>query len=115
MSIEVKSLEGGVTKIILAGRIDISGANEIDTPMSATGKTQNAVVIDLSGVEFMASLGLRSIVMCGKAVMSRRGRVAILSPRPAVEDVITTSGIDELIPIFHDEPAAIAAVKAEAA
>jgi anti-sigma B factor antagonist len=30
--------------------------------------------------------------------------------QPAVEEVITTSGVDELFPIFHDEAAAVAAV-----
>ncbi len=114
MAIEMQELEGGVTKILLSGRIDVAGANEIDLPMS-TAAGHKAVIIDLAGVDFMASLGLRSIVMCGKAVMARGGKIALLSPQAAVEDVITTSGIDELIPIFHDEAAAIDAVKGDAA
>jgi anti-sigma B factor antagonist len=34
----------------------------------------------------------------------------LLAPRPEVREVITTTGIDDLIPIFHDEAEAIAAV-----
>jgi anti-anti-sigma factor len=58
----------------------------------------------------MASLGLRGIVMSAKSISSKRGKIVLLAPRPEVEEVITTTGIDELIPIFHNEQEAIAAV-----
>jgi len=110
MPISIEDLDGGVTKVVLSGRIDIAGSFEIDLPMSVVGGSRRAVIVDLSEVEFMASLGLRSVVLCGKAVVSKGGRVVLLSPRPVVEEVITTSGVDELFSIFRDEPAAIAAV-----
>ncbi|MDE8349715.1 MAG: STAS domain-containing protein [Acidocella sp.] len=110
MPIVIEDLAGGITKVVITGRIDIAGAADIDMPMSIVGGSRRNVVIDLSGVDFMASLGLRSIVLSGKAIMSKGGKVALLSPQPAVEEVITTSGIDELIAIYTDEAAAIAAV-----
>ncbi len=110
MPIAIQELDGNVTKVVLSGRIDIAGAHEIDLPMNVVGGSKRAVVIDLSAVDFMASMGLRSIVLSAKAILSKRGKVVLLSPRPMVEEVITTSGIDELIPIHHDEAAAIAAV-----
>jgi anti-sigma B factor antagonist len=110
MPIAIEDLAGGITKVVLSGRIDIAGASEIDMPMSIVGGTRRNVIIDLSGVDFMASLGLRSIVLSGKAIMSKKGKVVLLSPQPAVEEVIVTSGIDELISIVTSEDAAIAAV-----
>ena len=110
MPIVIEDLAGGITKVVITGRVDIAGAAAIDMPMSIVGGSRRNVVIDLSGVDFMASLGLRSIVLSGKAIMSKGGKVALLSPQPAVEEVITTSGIDELIAIYKDEAAAIAAV-----
>ncbi len=110
MPIKIEDLADGVTKVVISGRIDIAGAAEIDMPMSIVGGSRRHVVVDLSGVEFMASLGLRSIVLSGKSIMSKGGKVVLLSPQPAVEEVITTSGIDELIPIYKDEAAAVAAV-----
>lgn len=115
MPIAVHDLDGGVTKVVLSGRIDIAGAHEMDLPMSVIAGSRRAVVIDLSGVEFMASLGLRSIVVAAKSIISKRGKVVLLSPRPAVEEVITVTGIDQLIAIHHDEAAAIAAVSPAAA
>jgi anti-anti-sigma factor len=110
MPISIQDLEGNVTKVIISGRVDIAGAREIEMPMAVIAGSRRAVVIDLSGVEFMASLGLRGIVVSAKSIFSKRGKVVLLAPRPAVEEVITTTGIDELIPIFHDESEAIAAV-----
>lgn len=110
MPIVIEDLAGGVTKVVLTGRIDIAGSAEIDLPMSTVGGSSKAVIVDLSGVNFIASLGLRSIVLGGKTVMRKGGTMVLLAPQPAVEEVITTSGIDELFAICRDEAAAIAAV-----
>jgi anti-anti-sigma factor len=111
MPIAIQDLDGGVTRVVLSGRIDVAGASQIDMPMSVVGGSKRAVVIDLAAVEFMASMGLRSLVVCAKAILNKKGRVVLLAPQGPVEEVIVTSGIDELIPILHDEAAAIAAVR----
>jgi anti-anti-sigma factor len=100
-----------LTRVVLSGRIDIAGAHEIDLPMSSVGG-RKAVVIDLAGVDFMASMGMRSLVLTAKAIISKNGRIVLLAPRPEVEEVLRTAGIDELIPIHHAETEAIAAVTA---
>jgi anti-anti-sigma factor len=110
MPISIQELDGNVTKVIISGRIDIAGSREIEMPMAVIAGSRRAVVVDLSAVEFMASLGLRGIVVSAKSIISKRGKIVLLFPRPQVEEVITTTGIHELIPIFHDETAAIAAV-----
>ena len=84
MPIAIEDLDGGVTKVVLSSRIDVAGASEIDMPMNVIAGSRRAVVIDLSGVEFMASMGLRSIVLSAKSITSKRGKVVLLSPQPAV-------------------------------
>jgi anti-sigma B factor antagonist len=113
MPIAIQDPTDDVTKVVLSGRIDIAGAQEIDMPMSVISGSRRSVVIDLSAVEFMASMGLRTLVVSAKSIISKRGKVALLAPQPAVEEVITVSGIDELIPVFHSESDAIAAVTAQ--
>jgi len=49
--------------------------------------------------------------MAAKAIARNNGRMVLLSPIPDVEQVIRTTGIDELIPIFHEEHLAAEAVK----
>ena len=103
-------LDNGVTKVIISGRIDIAGAQEIDLPMSAVAGSRRAVVLDLAEVTFMASMGLRTLVLCAKSIHSKRGRITMFGPREEVADVIRTMGIDELIPLLASEAEAIAAV-----
>lgn len=112
MPISILDLDGNVTKVVLAGRIDIAGAREIEMPMAVVAGSRRAVVVDLAAVDFMASLGLRGIVVSAKSIISKRGKIVLLMPQPQVEEVITTTGIDQLIPIYHDEADAIAAVLA---
>lgn len=110
MPISILDLDDNVTKVVLSGRIDIAGARELEMPLAVIAGSRRAVVIDLSSVDFMASLGLRGIVVSAKAIFRKSGKIVLLFPQPQVEEVIVITGIDQLIPIFHDEAAAIAAV-----
>lgn len=112
MAIVIEDIDGGVTKVVLSGRLDIAGSGEIDMPLSIVGGSRRAVVVDLSAVDFMASLALRSVVMAGKAVHNKGGKLVLLAPQPAVEEVITVSGVDDLFPILRELAEAIAAVTA---
>jgi len=111
MPISIEDLDGNVTKVVITGRVDIAGARELEMPLAVVAGSRRAVIIDLSGVDFMASLGLRGIVVSAKSIFSKKGKVVLMSPRPQVEEVIVTTGINELLDIFHDEVAAIAAVR----
>ena len=114
MPIAVHDLEGGVTRVVLSGRIDIAGTQEIDMRMGIVAGSRRAVVIDLSGVSFIASMGLRCLVAAAKTVSSKQGRMVLLSPNANVETVIRTTGIDAVIPIFHDAEEASRTVNEQA-
>jgi anti-anti-sigma regulatory factor len=49
--------------------------------------------------------------MAAKAIARNNGRMVLLSPAAEIEQVIRTTGVDELIPIFHEERLATEAVK----
>jgi len=72
-------------------------------------------VVDLRKVSFLASLGLRGIVVAAKSITGKCGCIVLLAPQPNVEEVRTVSGIDQLIAIHHDEQSAFAAVRPETA
>ncbi len=110
MPIDVQELATGVTRVVLSGRIDISAVQAIDTAMMAVAAKAQCMVIDLTGVEFIASMGLRSLVKCAKMIRGKRGHVALLTAPNVVADVIRSSGIDDLIPLFDSDAEALAAV-----
>lgn len=100
MNITEEMLQGEVTKINLSGRMDIEGVSQIEikfTGMCAAPRM--AVVVDMSGVPYMSSIGIRALLMNSKAVSGRGGKFVLLSPAPNVKDVLVSSSIDTLITI----------------
>jgi anti-sigma B factor antagonist len=110
MPIEINDLGGGVTVVRLSGRIDIAGAREIDMPMNIIAGSKRNVVLDLSAVDFLASLGIRSIVVAAKSIASKRGICVMFGPTPDVRSVLEASAIDTVIPIHDGLDDAIRAV-----
>jgi anti-sigma B factor antagonist len=102
VDITFEQLPSGVTIISLKGRLDITGAMKIDVQFSAVTAANRAVVVDLGGVEFLASMGLRTLIMGAKSMHSKAGRMVLWRPRPVVEEVLVTSGTSTLIATTQD-------------
>ncbi len=100
MELLLETLPNGATHVILNGRLDIPGAEKIDLPFS-TLSSHRKVIVDLSRVSFLASMGIRTIVLTARSIKSKGGAVVLLDPSPEVEKVLVVSGIDTLIPIVH--------------
>jgi anti-sigma B factor antagonist len=110
MEMEVEEADGGVALVILRGRLDTVGANAIDLKFYAVAGVRRAIVVDLSAVDFLASLGIRVLVLGARAVKNKGGKLVILSPNDGVRGVLSAAHTDTLIPIFPDRAAAVAAV-----
>src|SRR6202011_4949598 len=99
MTISTESMDGGITRVLLNGRLDIQGAAAIDLKMNVLAGSSKFLLIDLTNVSFLGSMGLRSLVLPAPAVKPRGGKMALLNPTPMVEEVLKASNIDEIIPI----------------
>jgi anti-anti-sigma factor len=110
MTISTESMDGDITRVILDGRLDIQGAQAIDLKMNVVGGSAKFLLIDLSNVSFLGSMGLRSILVPAQAVRRRGGKVALFGPAPMVEEVLNASNIGEIIPIFHEFDSAVASL-----
>jgi anti-anti-sigma factor len=106
-----EELSDGITKVVLDGSIDIAGAAAIDLRMNVIAGASKGVLVDLRQVSFIGSMGLRALVQPARALFKRGGKMVIFAPQELVEKVLTTSGIDTMIPIYHDYEAAVAALQ----
>jgi anti-anti-sigma factor len=111
MAIATEELPGGITKVILDGRLDIEGAAAVDLPMNVIAGSRKAVLVDLRNVSFLGSMGLRALVAPARAIKSRGGKIVLFGPNELVEKVLKTSGIDTLIPVHHELQSALAALE----
>ena len=107
MEISSETLENGVVKVNLAGRMDIQGIQAIEMKFIALTTTKQAfVVVDMAEVGFLASLGMRVLISSAKAQSARGGRIVLYRPQPNVKHVLETAGVSSLINIYEDlEPA----------
>ena len=107
MELQIEQLPLNIDKVNLIGKMDLAGSERIDIKLNALAGISQKLIIDMEQVSFLASMGIRSLIMSAKVVQRNGGKILILKPNADVEQVLTSSGTDTLIPIFHDLEAAI--------
>jgi anti-anti-sigma factor len=104
MSITFEDSNERLRWIRLTGRLDIPGIDTISTTFAElSASTRRQIVVDLSGVSFLVSFGIRELITNAKIIQKRGGRMVIfVGDNKAVHKTLETTGIDELIPTFTD-------------
>ena len=97
----------------LSGRLDHKGSGEIEMKFTAlTSTNSDNIAVDMQGVDFIASIGMRLLLSCVKAKVARGGRIVLFDVQPLVMEALSSAGIDTLISIQADREAALAALQA---
>ena len=116
MELDFVDSPDGVRRIVLRGRMDVPGTEQIDLKLTSLVSTrQTFVVVDLSGVDFMSSMGLGALVRNAKAVHARKGRMVLLDPAPNVLRMLEATRVVEVLPVFVEFEDARRAVLSDAA
>ena len=86
------------------GRVDSSTAPQLDEALKAVmEKGRYRIVLDLSGVEFLGSAGLRAIVSAYKTCRRwNRGDVRLAELPPRIQGVFDLAGITPLVRIYPE-------------
>jgi anti-anti-sigma factor len=101
MELQYSELEKNIRMIKLIGKLDIVGVGQIETKFAGyCGGDRVRVVVDLTDVDFLASIGIRLLTLTAKSVASRGGRMVLLNPTPEVQQVLEVTGIPAIIPIY---------------
>ncbi|MBN8658012.1 MAG: STAS domain-containing protein [Anaerolineae bacterium] len=101
MEMNVSEFQNGITLIALQGTLDIMGVNQIETKFAGYCSGENArVLVDLSGVDYLASIGIRLLVTNAKSLRTRNGKMALLSPKEDVMNVLEITDIVAIIPVY---------------
>src|SRR4029453_11841089 len=101
MELEYSELENKIRLIKLIGKLDIVGTGAIETKLAGYCAGDGVrVVVDLSEVDFLASIGIRLLTLTAKSVASRGGKMVIINPTSEVQNVLEITGIPAIIPIY---------------
>jgi len=106
MQFVISDEAGSTAKLGLTGKLDIAGAEVIAIPLATLAGGKKGVVIDMSGVTFLASIGIRHLVSATKTLSRKGGKLVLLNPTDPVKEVLVTSGVIDLMPIVATESAA---------
>jgi anti-anti-sigma factor len=91
-----------ITRVVLDGRFDIQGAQEVDARFDELAKSSKALVVDLSKVSFLASLGVRTLMLSAKTLIRRGSEMAVCGANENVEKVLRTTGFNQVAGIYPD-------------
>jgi len=99
-ALRVISSTDTLSHIALSGRLDIQGVQEVELKLnSQTSARRRPALIDLSGVEFIGSLGIGMLVSAARSLRVHGAGTVLLNPQGRVDDVLRGSSIDQIIPI----------------
>ena len=88
-------------RIFIEGRLDTPGTNAIAPQLRELSSAKRGVIVDLSAVQFAASIAIGQLIVNAQAVKARGGHmVVIATPNTAVMISFQTTGIDKIIPVF---------------
>lgn len=97
-----------LTHVRLVGPLDIAGVGTVSLKFTAaTAGRKRHVVVDMSLVEFVSSIGLGMLVQAARALKPDGKRVVLLAPTPTVASVIRASKLDAVMPIAESMDAAL--------
>ena len=95
MALKIRSTENRTFSrtVELVGRLDNETVASLDEELDRlTASDVTVVVFDLAGLEYISSVGLRSIFRTQKAMAARSGKALLVNPRPQVRKVLEIVG-----------------------
>lgn len=100
----------GVAVVSIGGEIDLSTAPAFEAAIAeALEDGPTALVIELSGVTFMASVGLR-ILAATQENSGKTSPVAVVADNPAASRPIQLTGLDNVVSLYPTLDEALSAL-----
>jgi anti-anti-sigma factor len=102
-TITYEDIGGDLRRILIAGRLDTPGTNEISPALHELAAAPiRAIIVDLSAVQFAASIAIGQLISTAQEVKSRGGHMVLLaSGTSGVMMTLKMGMIDRVIPVFE--------------
>ena|SRR5690606_17470538 len=104
---------GQVFVISLSGQINSANASTVESGLLAfVEQGERLCVLDLDGVDYISSAGLRVILMLAKRLKEKSGRLVLCGLQPLVHEVFDVSGFLSILDVTTDRNVAVAQLAA---
>jgi anti-sigma B factor antagonist len=89
------------TLVEIAGEADVTNTDELRRLLDdEVAKQPRTLILDLSGLRFMDSSALHTLLLVNRAMERQGGVLALVSPQAAVAKILRLTTADRLIPVF---------------
>src|SRR5262245_20383303 len=108
---------GSVMVVSPRGRIDHASAEAFKTALSpylAETGPGRPLVLDLAGVDYIASVGLRVLMLASRQARAQKATIAVAALAPLVREIFEISKFTLVFPCFATVPEALADLAARA-
>jgi len=93
------------------GKIDASTAERLERGLLQPIEQGNIrLVVDMSGVDYISSIGLRIFLMAAKKLRASGGGIALAALQEPIRKVFTMAAFDKILPLLNGVESAIEAV-----
>jgi anti-anti-sigma factor len=93
--------QGGTAVVAPAGELDIATAGLLEQALAvAAASDAPQIILDLSGLTFMDSTGLRIVLDFNERCGGEHGRLGVIAGAPAVERLLDIVGLRERLPLI---------------
>lgn len=91
MDIQIKSV-GEVQVVELVGDIDASSAPNVTKTVSELVKLNSRLLLDMTGVPYMSSAGLRTLLSLYRQVTTKEGKLVLVGLSEELLDTMSVTG-----------------------
>jgi anti-sigma B factor antagonist len=102
MNLELSTTPVGQRAVVtVAGEVDLETASQLsDHALAALRDVSPHVVLDVSGVTFMDSTGLKVMISIARRTEAAHGSFAVVGASRTVLRLLSLTGLDEAFPLY---------------
>ncbi len=86
-------------ELIVQGRLDTNSAPELENKLKQVAQDAQTLYLNLAGVEYVSSAGLRVILLAHKLMLPVGGKMILKSPSSFCRQVLEATGMDGILSI----------------
>jgi anti-anti-sigma factor len=109
---------GNARVVMPRGRLDHDNCEAFQSDLAehldACSSEAASLVLDLSGLEYVSSAGLRCLMMAARQATAHQSRIMVAAPQPVVAEILQISRFNLVLQVFGTTREALASVSPEA-
>lgn len=110
MEIEIEQRDG-VAVVTLVGELDGRTVPTIEQKLLSLTSADSRVLLDMRGVSYISSAGLRALLMLYRHIAGSQGQVALAGLNDGIKDVMSITGFLEFFAAYDSIEEGLSALR----